>query len=396
MESPKSKSLDSALAVAIKAGMNLNLIVSDGLELGKRIPLCDILVNDNFTESNSAPMASYQKVRSLALSNLFQYNGGNIPLYAEKNFVTHFSCNRNEERMEFKNDAEFTQVLEQAAEDNLLDENDDMILEIYCRFTNSFHTNDNMKNIRKQASEAANNALKKLKKWIQNASTALHKPPVGSEDMDYIIVSDTNKSCEDKKEEIDKFWASRVVRFLAFRDLGKEQTESNFNGANEQVSLIENVFDGVISFANEFFTEMCYRNGDFLGQVMDRRRRRKTNLTIPRNFSLDEIKMIPEKRMEIENREEIMFHPADEQAPEEWKIFFSDAVEKDTVFVCKSDENDTDDAVFIHAPHLNDVKSVDSDNDSEFENLDEPGLKDDDQNSDEGSSVSDCENWEML
>jgi hypothetical protein len=338
-------------------------------------------------------MASYEKIRSIALSTLFQYNGGNIPLYAEKNFVTHFSCNRNEERIEFENDADFTEVLEQAAEDNLLDENDNMILEIYCRFTNNFHKNDNMKNIRKQASEAANNALKKLKRWIQNASTALHKPV---EDMDYIVVSDTNKSFGDKKEEIDKFWASRVVRFLAFRDLGKEETESKFNGANEQVFLIENVFDGVISFANEFFTEICYRNGDFLGQVMDRRRRRKANLNISRTFSLDEIKMMPDKSMEIENREEIMFHPADEQAPDEWKIFFSDAVEKDTVFVCKSDEDDTGDAIFVRRPDLNDVKSVDSDNDSEFENLDEPGLKNDDQNSDGGSSVSSCENWEML
>lgn len=37
MESPNSKIRDSALAMAVRSGLNLNLIVSDGLELGESI-----------------------------------------------------------------------------------------------------------------------------------------------------------------------------------------------------------------------------------------------------------------------------------------------------------------------------------------------------------------------
>lgn len=397
MESPNSKIRDSALAMAVRSGLNLNLIVSDGLELGKRIPLSDVLVENSDTEPNSNPTVSYQKIRRLALANLFQYNGGIVPMYAEKNFGTHFTCNRNGNRMEFKNDSDFKDILEQAAEENLLDENDDILLEIYCGFTNNFPKNNNFKIIRKQASEATNNVLKKLTRWIQKASTAFHKTTVCSEeDMDYIVVGDTNGSCVDEKEEIDNFWASRVVRFLVSHDLGKDTHESNPINANDEVSLIENVFDAVISFANEFFTEVSYRNGDFWGQMMDRRQRGKAKLTMTRNFSTDKIKMIPDKNVVMEQKEEIMFHPADEQAPEEWKIFFSDSIEKDTVFVCESVEDDTDDVIFVHAPHLNDIQSIDSDDESGFEDIDEPSLKDDDQNRENGSNASSCENWEML
>lgn len=359
---------------------------------GKRIPLSNVLDESNDGTPNSTPTASYQKIRRLALETLFQYNGGNVPMYAEKNFGTHFTCNRNGNRMDFKNDNDFTHVLEQASEENLLDENGDILLEIYCGFTNN-----SFKNIRKQALEATNNALKKLTRWIQKASTAFHKPAVCSEeDMDYILVGDTNGSCVDEKEEIDNYWASRVVRFLVSHDLGKEAHEFNPINANAEVSLIENAFDAVISFANELFTEVSYRNGDFWGQMMDRRQRGKAKLTITKKFSTDNIKMMPDKSVEMEQKEEIMFHPGDEQAPEEWKIFFSDSIEKDTVFVCESVEDGTDDVIFVHAPHLNDMKSVDSDAESGFEDIDEPSLMDDDQSRDEGSNASSCENWEML
>lgn len=364
---------------------------------GEHIPLSNILTNGDFMESNYAPMASYQKIRRLALATLFRYNGGIVPVYAEKNFDTHFTCNLNGRCIEFMNDLDFTHVLEQASEENLMDENEGILLEIHCGFTNNFQKNDNLKKFRQEASEAANNALKKLTKWIQKASTAFHKPVVcGEGDMDYVVVGDQNGSCVDDNE-MDKLWASRLIRFLASRDLEKREVKINKSKySNEEASLIENVFDGVISFANELFTEICYRNGDFFSQLMHRHHHSNENLNLPRNLSFENVKFAPDENVEMKNKDEIMFHPADEQAPEEWKIFFSGTVEKDTVFVCESVEADSDDAILIHGPSLEDVKSITSDDRSGCTDDDAPDLEYDDQNSDVGSNVSSCENWEML
>lgn len=342
-------------------------------------------------------MVSYQKIRRLALVTLFRYNEGIVPVYAEKNFGTHFTCNLNGKCIECKNDLDFTNVLEQAAEENLMDENEGILLEIYCGFTNNFQKNDNLKRFRQEASEAANNAIKKLTKWIQKASTVFHKPDVcGEGDMDYVVVGDQNGSCGDDNN-IDKFWASRLIRFLASRDLERREVKiSKSNYANEEASLIENVFDGVISFASELFTEMCYRNGDFFSQVMHRCHHTNENLNLPRKLSFQNVKTVPDENVEMTNNDEIMFHPADEQAPEEWKIFFSGEIEKDTVFVSESVEDDPDDAVIIDGPSLEDVKSVTSDDRSGCTDEDAPDLKYDDQNSDVGSNISSCENWEML
>ncbi len=205
------------------------------------IPVKNLLkVNTN--EETLSTTANYSILRHCALSELFKYEPNNrtIPNYAHKNFHTHFTycCNVVDKKSSkicftvqtITNSHELTLALEESASTYLLDDNDDIILHIHCKFINQFHYlhKEQVEKLRKEATVAADNAFQTFKEWVKKASHFVKSQVsmIGSSNSseDYVLITSSGTSnnngkkfCEDEKEDVHHDpmeWTTRFVQAL--------------------------------------------------------------------------------------------------------------------------------------------------------------------------------------
>lgn len=346
-------------------------------------------------DENEGVMVSYSKLRSIALVSLFRFQGGEVPLYAEKNFETKFTCTIDQSIVHISNNLDLSQILTKVAEENLMDDNDGVIIDIFCTFTNHWKIVDDfkMKIIRKQASATANNVIRKLTEWIHKASTVFYKPVECSEDLDYVVLGTLENTKVHEEKIIGNDWASRMAHFLMPPKVmnqpiilvSKSEGEHKIHLVGQGLT---SAFDSATFFANEIMTEIWCRNGELMSQITDHYNRHSKKEVVTEDTINSKSEISVEDTVDLDKNIDILFQPFDENAPDEWKVFFTNQVDPDTVFVSHPMEPDILDNIYVGAANLDDVLSMSSE---------ESYLQDDQIKMDDDSfSENNCDNWELL
>jgi hypothetical protein len=382
--------------MASKSNMCVKLYVNDGCGIdGVGIPLRDLLpANANASLQSGA---SYNSLRRFALAALFKYSpSGNVPEYAFKNFDTCFSYTpAGGKEVIMTNDAQLTRALEKASVEYLMDDNDYVILDIHCKFVNTFKR-DKMKNIRTNATAAADNVITTIKAWIEKAAIVFNTPQKRDKgEDDYVVVAGDN---EHKEKQGPAEWADRFVHFLRMPE-DEYQASTNMH---KDMAILEDTFDNFLlavaqgfDRASDIIVEAMARQEDLAREVFARTKPNRIESHAPitvfhRSESLSSSDS--EEETDVDNGVEIEFDRSDKNTPEEWEIFFGGSSNACSASSGgRSDAGSASSGVVIHAPTADDVVSISSDeSDDTFAECNEEHI-DHDEDSDGSWAILDNE-----
>jgi len=256
-----------------------------------------------------------------------------VPEYASKNFGTSFICKCNGKRVVMRNDNELSEVLEAVCTDYLMEDNEGIVLDIYCEFVDNF-MNMEVKKIRKNATAAADKVFRKMKVWIEKTSKIfdIDNEKTLTDAEDFVVVQN-DKECKDAdKEKTPINWALKFVHILLEDETDVTAQKAKKALRHQKADLIfdrvEGAFDHLTfalvegySKVNDFIDEVIARHEDAAREFMVRSTEKK--MDIPRNNS------ITGSRSGEDSEKKIIFDLEDKNAPEEWKIFFDASHEED-------------------------------------------------------------------
>lgn len=121
----------SAVQLAVKSNSFVQLHVNNTIQV---IPVKN-LIKVSESEECFVEGASYSTLRHCAVSSLFKFSSTPVPKYA-KNFDTRIVYQHHKDERLVKNDDDLFEALNFAVTENLMDENDGMILNFWCRSIN--------------------------------------------------------------------------------------------------------------------------------------------------------------------------------------------------------------------------------------------------------------------
>ena len=259
-----------------------------------------------------------------------------------------------------KNDKELSEVLEAASTDYLMDDNDGIVLDIYCKFFNDF-INKKVKKIRQNATAAADSVSQTLKVWIQNTSKIIkfNNENTLRDEKDFVVIQNEKECKKEDKETNPIDWALRFVHILLDRESGASEQKEKKALSNQKADVIfdhvEGAFDHFIFALAKAFTkvtdivdEVIIRHEDVAFEFMASRSTDK-KMDVSRNNS------ITGSANDDNLEKKITFDFEDKNAPEEWKIFFHASHEMD---------DEEEDAVIVEFPAYGVISLSSQDTDS--------------------------------
>jgi len=121
----------SAVQLAVKSNLFVKLHVNNNVQV---IPVKNLIeVGEN--EECFVERAKFSTLRHCALSTLFKFSNSHVPAYA-KDFETRIVFQRGKNEMLIKDDDDLLKALDFAATESLMDDNDGVILNFWCRSIN--------------------------------------------------------------------------------------------------------------------------------------------------------------------------------------------------------------------------------------------------------------------
>lgn len=321
----------SPLQLALKSDALVKLHLSDLYDVVVDIPVKNLIkisdIEDTFTDS-----ALYSNLHHCGLAALFKYvSDRHMPVHWWKNVKLVTYHNTREGAIQFSTDRELTEILEEAVTECLMDDNNGVILEVYCKFFKKNHSscNEEVRKIRASATVAAEKVVIKLKIWVTRAQQLFEAKSTGSrKTLEYIF-----RPGSDESKQVE--WPDRFAQFFRTENesSGKEfwkQTEVGIHSAETPMDIL--VAGAMIS--SELFSVGAEKVFNFISSTITKHHE-KVNPSIPipsPTPSLDSCSIIHSsssrsidtEEEEFEKGVEIIFDPKDDTAPSEWKIFFED------------------------------------------------------------------------
>lgn len=336
----------SALQLAAKGGMLVKLHVNIGCDSAIDIPVKNLLVVNSNKEKLSNT-ASYTILRHCALSALFKYApNGEVPEYAKNNFKTQFTFYDSSIKNgtnSIANDEELTKVLEAAAMQHLMDDNENVILRIHCTIINQFRCKEAEK-IRQEATAAAENVVKTLKEWMKKASRFVSDHAAKMTHEDFVVVSDKPEQKGENHHDNPIDWASRFVQVLLLPEkeqLNLASTSTKKSTLKKEEELL-NQYDEAIDAIAGSVIKGFHIFSTFIVKAIEEHQdaKRCDILSLSSSPSLAESASISSSSSKVsctmsddvveEQGVEIVFDSTGKKdAPEEWKIFFGEPAKEE-------------------------------------------------------------------
>jgi len=383
--------LISTLHLASKSDALVKLHVNDDCNMVVDIPVKN-LIKINSGEESFTSTASYSNLHHCGLSAFVPNHASSSHSLKKYELVTYY---QNDERnIKFSTDCELTEILEEAITNRLMDDNDGVILHIFCKYLYHSHLNDEAKKIRAAATAAADNAMRKMKFWVNNANRSLNKHVFPSSKIhkdygpEYDVMADVS---DDKTAPKALEWANRLAYFF----IEPEKIVRSHNGPQKmkkrmaQIDSVENTIDillqGVMK-TSVFVSSGAMAASEFISSVIaehseSTQEHVKTPITITSpDPSLDENSIDSSKSMSTQGEEkgvEIIFDKKSTAGPSEWAIFFdlhsSESISMgssedgqlislpDGVLSCSSNDNHSSESDESNVSSLLAISEVDSD-----------------------------------
>mmetsp|Transcript_2033 Transcript_2033/g.2387 ORF Transcript_2033/g.2387 Transcript_2033/m.2387 type:complete len:396 (+) Transcript_2033:68-1255(+) len=374
---PVTRGRDAAMAsltMAAEANMFVKLYVEDGCGKGENIPMKDLLAKNG--------TASYDALRRCALRALFKHE--EIPEYAYETFRTCFTCSTGSGKQKnfMMNSHDLTNVLEEASTIGLMNDNDNIVVDIYCTFVNTykFHQGEILL---ESATAAAGNAKKAVKTWLDKATNLFERFVT---DDDFVIVR--KKESKDNVDAVE--WASRFVHFL-FTERPthskkprvhkkvppKVQKESPLETAEDMLDLAIVGFTVTTHLLSEAFLrhEEAFRSFFKLRRKNMKACQTSSHSNDSITSSKASLSNVPspvndDENFNLDRGVEIEFDPENvnnELTDDEWKIFFTNSVKEEPVLLDIPSEDDVisiSSDEFVECEPNSSSSDDDSDNDS--------------------------------
>lgn len=326
----------SALHLVSKSDALVKLHVNDDCDMVVDIPVKNLIKISSGEESFTST-ASYSNLHHCGISAFVPTQKKTI--YSLKNYelVTYY---HNEERnVKFSTDCELTQILEGAIADRLMDDNDGVILHVFCKYQYHSPLNEEAKKIRAVATAAADNAMRQMKIWVTNANRSLEKHVFsGTKDHndygpEWDIMDEVNEE-EDGPKALE--WANRLAQFfidpedIVRSDNGPLKMKKHMARIDSVENTINILLQGIMKTselvlsgadtATEFIASViAHHNESACEQV-------KTTFVVTsptpsfEDQSVESLKSI--LTLEEEKGVEIVFDRKSTAGPPDWAIFF--------------------------------------------------------------------------
>ena len=207
------------------------------------------------------------------------------------------------------------------------DNNDDVVLEVYCQFIDQYWQKGKKF---KRGADAADNIVKTMKHWVNTASNAFKKMHNKMEQnkvgADFVEID--SQGHEKKKSVYGnpiEQWTTRFVH-LALNDSTKQKTQKIVNSQEVVMEKVEHAFDifaftllKVCKEASGLLEDFVVRHEDAIHDVF--------MIAVgqePRSVLDARLTCAPavEEEPMLEETANISYDHNDKNAPEEWKIFF--------------------------------------------------------------------------
>ena len=139
--------------------------------------MVDIPIQNLIKIDRESSTAVYSKLHHYGVIEMPKFvSDKHIPAYALENRELVTYCKDEDGVIKFSSDSELTDILEKAIEERLMDDNDDVILHIFCKYRYRSPLNfDDATNIRVAATEVVDTALQYMKSWVTCANQSLDK-----------------------------------------------------------------------------------------------------------------------------------------------------------------------------------------------------------------------------
>lgn len=328
-----------SLHLASKSDALVKLHVNNDSDGVVDIPVKNLIKISSGEESFTST-ASYSNLHHCGLSAMSKYAPEkHIPSYVSENreLVTYY---KNEGGVtKFSSDCELTAIIADAIADNLMDDNDGVILHIFCKYHYHSHFSfDEATNIRAAATTAADNVMRQMKIWVTNAHQSLEKKRNSASKVykdygpEYDVIADVNVD-KDKSKPLE--WANRFAQFFLVSEddimSENECLKKSKRLINSTEKNIDILLQGVMR-TSELVSTGTMTAAEFISSVIARHNESSKEANTvsvihsptPRQ---DDHNMCRRKSMSTQEDEdekgvEIIFNSENKNTPSEWKIFF--------------------------------------------------------------------------
>mmetsp|Transcript_28644 Transcript_28644/g.32892 ORF Transcript_28644/g.32892 Transcript_28644/m.32892 type:complete len:422 (-) Transcript_28644:1215-2480(-) len=379
----------STLQLAAKGGMLVKLNVTDGCRIGKvlDIPVKNLLrVNSN--KESLSDQASIYIMRHCALSQL------RIPLHARDHFYTRFTIKQSGKPvLELTNDTKFTTILEDAATQHMMDDNENVILIVRCELIHQYRWE--AEKVRIQATATADNVIKSLKDWITKASRFVSVQSARHPE-DYVVVGSHDEKRREKKQNLDDNkphpmeWTNRLVQVMLAPPVKERKPSSDATDVKQYKrlydikdddELVDEIFvhvEEALENATIALVKGFTKAAKFISKSIEQHNQKRITLSESdssksNSFHLSASSISPSPSVvaasisssslsccdnnKVEEGVEVVFDPSctekDGNVSTEWRVFFDDADDNNLI-------ND-DNVVMIDIPCEADIISLSSD-----------------------------------
>jgi len=337
----------STLHLASKSDALVKLHVNDDYGVVEEIPVKNLFKISSGEESFTST-ASYSNLHHCSLIAMFKHAPNkNIPGCSLKNRKLVTYCKNEKGIVKFSTDSELTNILEEAITERLMDDNDEVILHIFCKYQylspfNFDEATQIRTHIRSAATTAGDNAMRQMKIWVTNAHQSLERRRSSISKVhknygpEHDVMNDVNKE-KDKSKPLE--WASRLAQFFLVSEENSISEDEPLKKKKKRVALTNSVentmgilLQGVIK-TSELVSTRTMTAAEFVSSTITSHNtstceQENTTIAITSpttscdNRSVESSKSLSTQEEEDDEEVVIIFNPESTAVPSECKIIF--------------------------------------------------------------------------